>query len=304
MKINEILDKVGKDLMNDETKKAITESFNGAVESLVNERVEIVVKDAVQKIDADHSEKLQKLLDTIDEDHTKKLGDLVKRIDENHVGKLKNVVTKYEGMLKEEAEQFKETMVSEISNFMDAYIEQAVPQKQINEAVENISAKNTIEKLRNMLAVDDDFVTKHVSSAVSDAKIVVDDMKNELNEAMKENIRISQELKKASSALLLEKKTSGLPDKKRSYVTRLLSDKTPEEIDENFQYVVEMFERDEKEKAEVITEKAKNDSVSNTVDTPKSMITEEVTDSSNVTAPVQGVPEYLSALKKLDGKRN
>ena len=301
MKINEILEKVGKDIMSDETKKAITDSFNSAVDALVTERAELAVKDAVQKIDEVHSEKLQKLLDTIDDVHTSKLEDLVKKIDENHTNKLKDVVTKYETMLKEEAEGFKETMVSEISNFIDTYLEQAVPQKQIAEAVENLSAKNTIEKLRNVLAVDDEFVTKQVSSALADAKNVVDSAKNELNEAMKENIRLSQELKKTGSALLLEKKTTGLPDKKRSYITRLLSDKTPEEIEENFQYVIEMFEREEKEKAEVITEDAKSASVSKTVDTPKSVITEEVTDSRNNTAPVDaGVPEYLIALKKLD----
>jgi len=303
MKINEILEKVGKDIMSDETKKAITDSFNSAVDALVTERVEIAVKNAVQKIDEVHSEKLQKLLDTIDDVHTSKLEDLVKKIDENHTNKLKAVVTKYETMLKEEADGFKETMVNEVSNFVDAYLEQAVPQKQIAEAVENLSAKNTIEKLRNVLAVDDEFVTKQVSSALTDAKNVVDSTKNELNEAMKENIRLSQEFKKASSALLLEKKTSGLPDKKRSYITRLLSDKTPAEIEENFQYVIEMFEREEKEKAEVITEEAKVASVSKTVDTPKSVITEEVTDSRNNATPVDtGVPEYLSALKKFDKK--
>ena len=77
MKINEILEKVGKDIMSDETKKAITDSFNSAVDALVTERAELAVKDAVQKIDEVHSEKLQKLLDTIDDVHTSKLEDLV-----------------------------------------------------------------------------------------------------------------------------------------------------------------------------------------------------------------------------------
>jgi len=302
MKINEILEKVSKELMTDETKASITEAFNGAVDTLVKERVEIELKEKIQQIDEDHSTKLQKLLDTIDEDHTKKLEDLVKRVDENHTNKLKTVIQKYETMLKEEAEGFKTKMIDEISNYMDLYLEKHVPQKQIDEAVTNIAAKKTIEKLRNMLAVDDDFVTKQISEAIANAKTEVDTLKTDLNETLKENITLAQELKKANSALLLEKKTTGLPDKKKAYVARLLSDKPVEEIEENFQYVVEMFERDEKEKAEVITEKVIKTSVSTIVDTPKSVITEEVTDSNNEVTQQGGVPEYLSAMKKQDRK--
>jgi len=303
MKITEILEKIGKEVMSDEIKQAISESFNGAVEGLVKERVAIELKDQVLKIDEDHSAKLQTLLDTIDEDHTKKLEDLVKKIDENHANKLKTVVQKYETMLKEEAEGFKNKMVDEISNYLDLYLDKTVPQAQISEAVSNISAKKSIEKIRNMLAVDDDFVTKQISEAIADAKTSVDTLKGDLNETLKENITLAQELKKANSALLLEKKTAGLPDKKKAYAVRLLSDKPTEEIEENFQYVVEMFERDEKEKAEVITEKASKASVSTTVDTPKSVITEEVTDSSNeVSSQPASVSGYLSAMRKFDKK--
>jgi hypothetical protein len=295
-KIKEIMDQVGKDILTEDTKKAITDTFDGAVNDLVTERVKIEVTSALEKLDEDHSQKLKNLLATIDEDHTKKLKDIVQKIDENHAKKLTLVVEKYETMLKEEADEFRKSMVNEISNYLDLYVEKTIPKEQISEAVENVAARKMVEKIKKIVSVDDEYVTKTISEAVEDGKNTIEQLRQDLNEAMKENIKINHDKKVISAQYLLEKKTANLPDKKKAYVVKLLGEKAPEEIEQNFSYVVEMFERDEKDQVKTAGDKAKSSAVSKTVDTPKSVITESKTEKLS-----DSTSEYLSVLKEQDG---
>ena len=92
---------------------------------------------------------------------------------------------------------------------------------------------------------------------------------------------------------------ANLPDKKRAYVSKLLAEKSADEIEQNFQYVVEMFERDETEQAEVITEQAVEETISRTIDTPKSSENAEAVSEQTESKPVNG---YLTELKRLDHK--
>jgi hypothetical protein len=73
--------------------------------------------------------------------------------------------------------------------------------------------------------------------------------------------------------LILEQKTKDLPASKKNYVTKLLEGKTPEAIESNFKFVVEMYEKDEADKTEAILESTKQTTktVSSSVDAPKTM---------------------------------
>lgn len=298
-KFKKILEQVNKDVLTDETKAAITEAFTEAVNEVAAERVKLEVEQAIKQIDEDHGVKLEKMLTKIDEDHTEKLNTVVASINENHGAKLKEVVQHYENLLKEEALKFKDQMVSEVSNFMELYIDKTIPKEQIAEAANNVKYKKTIDKLKNILAVDETYVTESLAKATNDGKQVIEDLRKQLNEALKENIQITQNLKKSEAALILERKTVGLAENKKNYIVRLLSDKSPAEIEDNFTYVVEMFERDEKDERtkELNTVKPK----SNGIDVPKSVITESVTDSTTV-VPENSVSGYLAELSKFDNK--
>jgi hypothetical protein len=82
---------------------------------------------------------------------------------------------------------------------------------------------------------------------------------------------------------------------KKDYITKILSDKSPEYIKENFNYVVEMFEKDENEERSVLAEEAKTKSVSKDAKVPTSIVTESV--KSNV-QDYNPVTDYLSELKR------
>ena len=80
---------------------------------------------------------------------------------------------------------------------------------------------------------------------------------------------------------------------KKEFVTKLLNDKTPQYITENFNYVVEMFEREESETSTKLVEEAKQSAVSKDAKVPAPAVVEE-SSAQATSSPVNG---YLSALK-------
>ena len=298
MKFKEVLDKMGGNVLTEETKSAIAEAFDTAVSERVKDRMQIEITEALKKQNTDHAAKLQKLLTVIDEDHSGKLQKVVKRIDEDHAVKFKKVINHYEKLLKEEAGKFKDSLVNEISNYVELYIDQAIPAKQIAEACENTQAKNIINEMKKLLAIDEEYVTENVREALEDGKSAITNLHKELNEAVKENVKLNQQLKSAKADLILEQKTQHMEEKKSKFVRRLLNDKSPEYITENFDYVVEMFDRNEDEEAETQAQSARAKAVSNHVRVPKSeLINEKVEDNNNVEdSSLIGVNAYLTEM--------
>jgi len=298
MKITDVLDQLGQDVLSADTKKMLAESFSEAVNTAVNEKVTIEVETQLKKLDEDHATKLEKLLESIDEDHTKKLQAVLEKIDQDHTEKLKVVIENYKRVLATDAKVFQEELVEKISNYLDLYIGEKIPKDEITEAVKNVKARNIVDKIKEIVALDEQYVNETITEAVKDGKQTIDALRGELNEAVKANIKLNQEKKATETRLMLETKTAGLSKDKKTFVLRVLGDKDPEIIEENFDYVVKMFEKEEDDKKQLLSEDAKKGSkiVSGKVDTPQSVVkeplTSEVTDDS--------VSGYLSELKTQD----
>jgi len=296
-KIKEVLEKIGKDVLTEETKTALAEAFNTTVNEIVAERIKLETDTAVSKLDEEHTAKLEQLLEAIDKDHSEKLKKVLQKIDEDHGEKLQTVVKKYEKMLQEEAIDFRNSVVEEVSNYLDLYLDKTVPTKQISEAVESMQARRMIEEIKKVVSVDESYITSNIKEALEDGKSMIDGLRNELNEAIKENVKLNQEVKNVKAGLVIEQKTSNLPKQKKDFIVRVLKDKSPEYIAENFDYTLEMFEREEKEATQVIAEQARKETASATVDTPTKVLEESVETSQNTGKPVNG---YLKELTRLD----
>jgi hypothetical protein len=94
----------------------------------------------------------------------------------------------------------------------------------------------------------------------------------------------------------LEKKTKGMPNAKKEFIFNLLNDKDASYINENFNYVVEMFERSEEEQSSSLVEEAKRKAVSKNVKVPaKTLVKESTSAETSTPSPVNG---YLSELKR------
>lgn len=296
-KFSEILSKVDSNVINEETAKAITEAFEAAVEEKVNSRVELELESSLSKQDEEHATKLGKLLEAIDADHTEKLQKVVSTITENHTGKLEQLVSFYRKALNEKAESFSNKIVSEISNYLDLYLENKVPSLQLEEAVANTYARKQLSKIREMVGIDPETINEEVKTMIAQGKKKIDELNGKLNESYKENHQLLQQIKKNSTSITLEQKTKGMPATKKEFIFNLLNDKDSSYIEENFNYVVEMFERSEDEKATVLVEEAKKKAVSLKASVPtKTVVNESKTTETGVESftPVSGYLKELS----------
>lgn len=304
MKFKDILNTVGNDVLNENSKKAIFEAFEAAVNEKVDAKIKLEVEEAQRQLDESHADKLQQLLEAIDTDHTNKLKKVLAKVDADYAEKLERVIEKYENMVEKEAIGFRDQLTTEMSNYMDMYLEKMIPEAQLQEAVQNTQAKKIVDRVKQLVSVDEDFISDTIRDALQDGKNRIDSLTKELNEAVKTNIQINQDLKKTKATLVLEQKTADFNDTKKNYVMRVLNTKSPEEIEENFDYVVEMFERSEADEARVLTEQATRTVRSKVIDTPEADKRQQpIVESAPMSREEQGVRGYLSVLKEQERTR-
>ena len=277
------------ELLPKELQEVLTEESVNAIETAIKDKVELSVEAALTNQDELYAEKLEELVAAIDKDHTGKLKRVVEAVDTSNATKLIKVVKRYENEINNSAAQFKETLVESISDYIEEYIDEAVPVQAIEEATKNRTAAEVLSNLRNVLAVDSTLMKESVKGAVMEGKNTIDDLTSRLNEVEKENNLLKEAYNTTQADLFLEKKTSGLQDKKKEYLRKVLGDKSPTFIKENFDYTARLFDKKEQERIDVIKEEAfTNRKVK--ADAPREVIEEKQT---QVTNP------YLSELQRM-----
>jgi hypothetical protein len=65
-------------------------------------------------------------------------------------------------------------------------------------------------------------------------------------------------LDRAQAELILERKSTGLPERKKEYVRRVLQDKSAEFIAENFDYTVKLFDKEDEQARSSLREQVRN----------------------------------------------
>ena len=282
---------MNKEELPKELEEVLTNESVEAIENAFKEKLELSVEAALTQQDELYAEKLEQLVESIDKDHSAKMERVVEAVDQNNAAKLAKVVTKYEVELNEGAVEFKETLVESISNYLEEYIEEAIPVESIMEATRNKEALNVLNNLRNTLAVDSSLMAESVKEAIVEGKTEIDELKAEIAELKQNNVTLTESYNEAKSAAFLESRCAKFTDKKSAYLKKVLSDKSPRFIEENFEYTARLFDRKEKEQLEVIREEAISQRTVK-ADAPKPVVVEKVEPST---------PEnpYLSGLDKM-----
>jgi hypothetical protein len=296
MNIKAILEKFDKEVLSEEAATAIAEAFENAVNEKVNTRVKLEVENAEAKIDEDHAAKLEKLLEAIDTDHTAKLEKVVTAINENHAGKLSSITNYFRNALNEKADAFSNKLIDEVSNFLDITLEKLVPTQQLEEAVSNVYARKQLDAIRNLVGIDPEHINTSIKGAITEGKSKIDELNEKLNESYKENETLLEKVKSVEAKAILEEKTKGMASSKKDFIFKLLSDKDSSYISENFNYVVEMFERSEENAASELAVEAKQKAQSRDVKVPTRSLVVESNLASNDNNTVIG--EYLNELKR------
>lgn len=295
MNIASILKNIDKDILNEESATAIAEAFESAVNEKVATRVGLEIEKALNEQDQDHAKKLKTLVEAIDNDHTSKLQKVVEAVSLNHAQKLNKVVSHYRKAINEKAGAFSNKIVEEMSNYLDLYLDKIIPKEQLSEAVANVSAKQQLQQIKKIISFDPESLNEDFKRIVLQGKSKIDVLQAQLNESYKENIALNESAKSYKAALLIEQKTKGMPSTKKEFITKILSDKTPEYINENFNYVVNMFEREDRVSSNELVKEASKTAVSKDA---KVVYPQVVTESVS-TVSSGPVDDYLANLKRV-----
>jgi hypothetical protein len=287
--ITQVLKEAAKDILTEDVLKDIETAFNTAVEN----KVAIHVEKALNEQDEDYASKLEGLVKAIDADHTTKLKMVVEAIDKDRAIKLKKIVGKYEAALVKEAADFKSSLIDQVSDYLELYLEEKLPLADVQEAVNNKRAVATLDEIRNMLSVDMALAKESIKEAIVDGKSRLDEAATQLETANKQVNELKSKLSLTESQLMLEKKVSALDDAEKAYMKKMLTGKSAKFIVENFDYTLGLFNKSEEARLKTLKEEAITETVATKVDRP---VIEESVAEQDEEDPSFNL--YLSELKK------
>jgi hypothetical protein len=236
----------------------LSEESVNAIEKAFTQKLNLHVESALTKQDELYASKLKSLLEAINKDHSEKLTKVVEAIDKNNAVKLIKIVKKYEGELNESASTFKTQIVDNISTYLEAYINEAIPVAAIEEATKNKQALAILEGLRKTLAVDSALMKESIKDAVVEGKQQIDEATQQSQKLVKENNQLKRKIDDMNKSLFIESNVAKMTPSKKEYIKKILSDKDLKFVQENFDYVSKLYDKREAEQLETIKEQAFN----------------------------------------------
>lgn len=269
-----------------------------AIQKALEAKVDLAVEAALVEQDEVYAAKLGSVMESLDKDRTIKMKKLMEAFDRDKTVKLVKVVKKYEREQQGDLIRFKKQLTESVSAYLEEFLNESIPAKDIEQAVKNKTAMNVLENLRRVFAIDSAVMKESVSDAILQGKTELDKLRNE-NASLKNDLKfITEEKNNTQVKLFLEGKTSKYPESKKNFIKKALGDKSLTFIKENFDYTVRLFEKQEKKQLEVIKEEAlqnrkhKPDFVKN-----QKIITEKVSNDVEENDP------YLSVLQTMEFRR-
>jgi hypothetical protein len=273
------------------------ESVN-AIQEALESKVDLAVEAALLEQDEVYAVKLKSLMESVDKDRTIKMKKLMEAFDRDKTAKLVKIVKKYEREQQVDLLKFKKQLTESVSVFLDEFLNESFPKEDMETAVKNKTAYNVLENLRRVLAIDSAVMKESVSDAIMQGKVELDGLRNE-NTQLKNNIKvITEEKNKTQTKLFLEAKTSKYATTKKNFIQKALGDKSLKFIQENFDYTVRLFEKQEKKQLEVIKEEA----IQNRKYKPDFVKNEKIIEE-RVSNDVEENDPYLSVLQTMEFKR-
>jgi hypothetical protein len=269
-----------------------------AIQKALEAKVDLAVEAALVEQDEVYATKLGSVMESLDKDRTIKMKKLMEAFDRDKTVKLVKVVKKYEREQQGDLIRFKKQLTESVSAYLEEFLNESIPAKDIEQAVKNKTAMNVLDNLRRVFAIDSAVMKESVSDAILQGKTELDKLRNE-NSSLKKDIKaITEEKNNTQVKLFIEGKTSKYPESKKNFIKKALGDKSLTFIKENFDYTVRLFEKQEKKQLEVIKEEAlqnrkhKPDFVKN-----QKIITEQVSNDVEENDP------YLNVLQTMEFRR-
>jgi len=211
--------------LTDDAKKALTEQINAIVNEQTDKNVAFILEQKLREAKLN----IYKAVKAKAKDAFMEAVNLVRAETQN------------------DAKEFKKDITEKLSDYLDSTMNKLVPDEIIKEAAEAKHYKNLVEKVKEVIVIDEVTKDREVREAVNDVNDIMKKLKMNNNKLMKEKIRMHKRCKEVEAELHLEKKVKGLTDSQKAFVTEALKGKEAGEIDELFESTIKMMrEKDEK----------------------------------------------------------
>lgn len=245
-----------KNLFTEDVQKILTDDTLTAIEEAIENRTTLAVDAALAEQDDVYAEKLKTLVESIDADRTRKMKKLMESLDKDRSAKLVKVIKKYEREQNTDMVKFKKELLESVGVFLDEFINETISKEDLAQAVKNKTAYTMLSNLRNVLSIDSATMNESVAGPILKAKEEHDAVLAE-NAKLKENLKLLREQKEdALKGLFLENKTAKFPETKRNFIRKALGDKSLKFIQENLEYTVRLFDKQEKKQLQTLKEDA------------------------------------------------
>ncbi len=288
--------KNSKNLFSEDVQKSLGLSDESvqAIQEALEAKVDLAVEAALAEQDEVYATKLNKVMVSIDKDRTFKMKKIMESLEKDKTAKLVKVIKKYEREQQGDLVKFKKQLTESVSEFLDEFLDESISKEDFSQAVKNKTAYNVLENLRKVFAIDLALMKESVSEGIVQGKEELDKLRNE-NAQLKNNLKVlTEDQEKIKVKLFLEGKTSKYPEAKKNFVQKALSDKSLKFIQENFEYTVRLFEKQDKKQAELIKEEAlKNRKYKPDFVKEEKIVTEKVNNNEEANDP------YLEVLQNM-----
>ncbi len=258
-----IFEEVDQTLFTEDTLAAIAKLVQETADAKAKEKVTLEVESALTSMDDKHSVMFENAINAykakIDADHTAKMKTVVEKLNKDHITKLYTIKEKYDEQIHQIALEHRDQVVEGVNVFLEDYIDKNLPIETIKEAAKNTYTQTVLREARQVLGIDEKFVKGNVKEAIIEGKTQIDKF-------AKENAELKKQLMISESRKILAEKTANLPNETAKFVRSRLGNKTASFIAENFDYVLAMFERQDRQVTRSVLNESKK---SNNVDRNK-----------------------------------
>jgi len=305
MKVLDIIKEATKDLLNEATFKTIEEGIKAEIDIVLKEKSEIAVKLALEQQDTEHAVALKNLVEKLDIDRAGKFQLALETMETDHIDKLLALKESYNKIITKQSVQLRDELRGQISKYLDIQLEKYVPTQQIQEAAKEKFARSILGEARKLFSINDIRNNEVVMEAVKDGVSRIKQLEEQLK-TVTSKAKVLQEKAEQSNALsVLSEKVDGLSEVKTAYLKNFFKGKNATYINENFDYVLSLYDKEESERRHTVSSETKELRRRSNVDR---LVVEKKSDDAEFNPPAKEVQpnavlSYLSGLEKNDSRR-
>lgn len=229
--IKQFIEKLDKDGVFSEEQMKEFESFGVTIKTMLEQAEEKGRKDGIEYA----MNESQKEIEELDE----KFKSILEKVDKIKENEIKLALLKYQENV--ELTTKENEIVESISKYLDATIEEYLPEQTIIDYAELDRLRTTVESIKEAVVITDKDVQEKVTTVIESTEKEISEKSNKLNEAIARNIELKAELKKLKAENVLEGKLKDIPDFEQSKIRKHFNESTAEEIEETFEFVYEQI---------------------------------------------------------------